>query len=93
MLSFQLAFSVSSFTLIKRLFSSSLLSAIREVSSAYLRLLIFLPEIVIPAFATSSPGFHMMYSACKLNKQEYNVKPFPIWNQSIVLCPVLTVAS
>ena len=43
MLSFKPAFSLSSFTLIKRLFSSSLLSAIRVVSSAYLRLLIFLP--------------------------------------------------
>ena len=35
--SFKLAVSLSSFTLIKRLFSSSLLSAIRMVSSAYLR--------------------------------------------------------
>ena len=37
MLSFKPAFSLSSFTPIKRLFSSSLLSAIRVVSSAYLR--------------------------------------------------------
>jgi len=37
MLSFKPAFSLSSFTLIKRLFSSSLLSAIRVVSSTYLR--------------------------------------------------------
>ena len=42
MLSFKPAFSLSYFTLIKRLFSSSLLSALRVVSSAYLRLLIFL---------------------------------------------------
>ena len=42
MLSFKPAFSLSSFTFIKRLFSSSSLSAIRVVSSAYLRLLIFL---------------------------------------------------
>ena len=41
-LSFKPTFSLSSFTFIKRLFSSSL-SAIRVVSSAYLRLLIFLP--------------------------------------------------
>ena len=39
---FKSAFSLSSFTFIKRLFSSSLLSAIRVVSSAYLRLLILL---------------------------------------------------
>ena len=38
MLSFKPAFSFSSFTFIKRLFSSSLLFAIRVVSSAYLRL-------------------------------------------------------
>ena len=46
MLSFKLIFSLSSFTFIKRLFSSSSLSAIRVVSSAYLRLLIFLPAIL-----------------------------------------------
>ena len=37
---FRLALSLSSFTLIKRLFGSSLLSALRVVSSAHLRLLI-----------------------------------------------------
>ena len=59
----------SSFTFIKRLFGSSLLSAIRVVSSAYLRLLIFLLAILIPACASSSLAFHMMYFAYKLNKQ------------------------
>ena len=63
MLSFKPTFSLSSFTLIKRLFSSSSLSAIRLVLSAYLRLLIFLPAILIPAYASSSPVFLMMYSA------------------------------
>ena len=38
----------------------------RVVSSAYLRLLIFLPTILIPAYATSSPASLMMYSAYKL---------------------------
>ena len=38
----------SSFTFIKRLLSSSSLSAIRVVSSAYLKLLVFLPAILIP---------------------------------------------
>ena len=42
MLSFKPAFSLSSITFIKRLFDYSSLSAIRVVSSAYLRLLIFL---------------------------------------------------
>ena len=96
MLSFKPTFSVSSFTFNKRLFSSSL-SAIRVVSSAYLRLLIFLPAILIPACASSSQAFLMMYSANKLNKQGDNIQlwctPYPIWNQSVVPCPVLTVAS
>ena len=96
-LSFKSTFSLSYFTFIKRLLSSSSLSAIRVVSSAYLRLLIFLPAILIPACASSSPAFLMMYSASKLNKQGDNIQPwctpFPIWNQSVVPCPVLTVAS
>ena len=58
MLSFKPAFSLSSFTFIKRLFISSLLSAIRVASSAYLRLLIFLPAILIPACASSSLAFY-----------------------------------
>ena len=63
MLSFKPVFSLSSFTFIKRLFSSSSLSAIKVVSSAYMRLLIFLPAILIPAYASSSPTFCMIYSA------------------------------
>ena len=62
MLSFKSTFSLSSFTFIKRLFSSSL-SAIRVVSSAYLRLLSFLPAILLPACALSSQAFLKMYSA------------------------------
>ena len=97
MLSFKPAFSLSSFTFIKRFFSSFLLSAIRVVSSVYLKLLIFLLAILIPAYASSSLTFLMMYSACKLNKQRENIQlwhaPFPIWNQSIVPCLVPTVAS
>ena len=57
MLSFKPSFSLSSFTFIQRLFSSSLLSVMRVVSSAYLRLWIFLPAILIPACAASSPAF------------------------------------
>ena len=63
MLSFKTAFSLSSFTFFKRLFGSSSLSAIRMVLSVYLRLLIFLPAILIPACALSSLAFSMMYSA------------------------------
>ena len=96
MLRLKPALSVSSFTFIKRLFSSSLLSAIRVVSSAYLSLVILLPAILIPVCASSSPAFHMMYSACKVNKQGDNIQPwhtpFPILNQSIVPRLVLIVA-
>jgi len=76
---------------------SCLFYANRVVSSTYLRLLIFLPSILIPACASSSPAFHRMDIAYKLNKQGDNIhtwhNPFPIWNQSLVPCPVLTAAS
>ena len=94
-LNFKPVFSLSSFTFIKKLFSSSSLTAIRVVSSAYLR--IFFLAIMIPACASSSLAFHVMYWACKLNKQSDNIQPwcppFPIWSQSVAPCPVLTVAS
>ena len=84
-LSFKPAFSLSTFPFIKRLFSSSLLFAIRVVFSVYLRLLVFLL------------AFLVIVSAYKLNKQSDNIQPwrtpFPIWNQSVVPCLVLTVAS
>ena len=69
MLSFKSVFSLSSFTIMNRLFSYSLLSAIRVVSSAYLRFLMFLLEILIPACDSFSLAFCMMYSAQKLNMQ------------------------
>ena len=96
MLSFKPTFSLLSFTFIKRLFSSSSLSVIRVVSSVYLRSLIFLLAILIPACASSSPAFPIMHSAYKLKKQGDNIQPWhilPIWNQFVVPCPVLTVAS
>ena len=52
-----------SFTFIKRLFSSSL-SDIRVVSCAFLRLLIFLPAILIPACASSSLVFQKNIYFC-----------------------------
>ena len=97
MLSFQAAFSLSPFTFIKRLFSSSLLSAIRVMSSPYLKLFIFLLTVLISACSSSSPAFLRMYSAYKLNEHSDNMQPwctpFPIQNQSVVPCPVLTVTS
>ena len=84
MLSFKPAFSLSSITL-KRPFSSSLPSAIRVVSSTYLKLLIFPLAILIPACESSSPTFYMMYSAQKLNTQGDNRQArgtsYPIWKQ------------
>ena len=88
MLSFTPTFSLSSFTFIKRLFSSFSLSTVRVVSSAYLRLLIFLLAILITACDSSILTFHMMNSAYNLNEQDDNIHPcqtpFPILKQSVV---------
>ena len=68
----------------------------RVVSSAYLILLIFLPETLIPVCASSSWAFFMMYSASNLSNQGDSIQPwhtpFLIWNQSVP-CSVLAVAS
>ena len=66
MLNLSQFFSLSSFTFIRRLFSSSSLSAIKVLSSEYLRLLIFLLVILIPPCDSSSPTFRTMCSAYKL---------------------------
>ena len=61
MLSFKPTFSLSSFTFIKKLFSSSSLSVIRVVSSAYLRLLLLanlIPVVLHPV---------QYFSWCTLN--------------------------
>ena len=90
-------FTLSSFTLIKRLFSSFSLSAISVVSSAYMRLLIFLPAILISTCDSSSLAFCLLHFSCKLNKQGDSIQPwctpFPTSNQSVVSFPFLTVAS
>ena len=43
------------------------------------------------------PSISLMYSAYKLSEQGDNTQPwcttFPIWNQSVVPCQVLIVAS
>ena len=64
MLSFKRAFPLSSLTLIKKLFSSSSLPAIRVVSSAYLRLLIFLPAVLIPDWDSSSSLYLNLSPQC-----------------------------
>ena len=94
MLRFKPAFLLYSLTFIKRFFSPPSLSAIRVMSSAYLKLLKFLPAILIVDCASSSPAFCMMYSAYKLNKQgdykQPSCTPFLIWNQYVFPCLVLT---
>ena len=86
----------SPLSLSSRLFSFSL-CAIRVVSSVHLRLLIFLLATLIPACASSSAAFPMMYCAYKLNKQGDNIQPwctpFATGNKSVVPCSVLTFAS
>ena len=89
MLSFNPNISLSSFTFIKGLFSSSSPSAIRVVSSAYLRELIFLLAILIPACSSSRPAFLMMYSAYKLNKQGDNIQPSDEIRSVAQSCPTL----
>ena len=83
MLSFKPTFSLSSFTVIKRLFSSSWLCAIRVVSSAYLRLLIFLLAILIPAYDSSNPAFHTMYSAYRASQVAQLVKNLPAMQEKV----------
>ena len=60
------------------------------VLSTYLRLLIFLLAILIPACALSSLAFHMMYSACKLNKKGDNKQPWRFLSQFGTSCPMLS---
>ena len=92
MLNFNPAFSLSSFTFIKRLFSSSLLSSIRVVSSANLRLLIFLPAILITVWASFSLVFCMMYFAYKLYKQG-NIYSFDVLLSQLGTTPLFHVHS
>ena len=53
----------------------------------YLRLLIFLPAILIPACASSSLAFCIIYSAYKLNKQgDYTVLMYSFPDLESVIC-------
>ena len=99
MLSFKPAFSLSSFTFNERFFSSSSLCHQRgivcvsegvDISPSNLESNLFFIQS-----STSHPA--QMYSSYKLNKQGGNIQPsctrFPILNQFVVPCKVLTVAS
>ena len=85
MLSFKPAFSLS-FTFIKRLFSPSLLFAIRVLSSSCLRLLIFLRAMLIPACAIDNWYNTFITSLClaevNLNMYgtgEYTISKGDVW--------------
>ena len=95
--SFKLAFSLSSFTFIKRFYRSSSFSAIRVKSSTYLRLLMLLPA---PWFQlVTYPAWHFSWYAqhVPLNKQSDSRQCchtlFSILCESVVPYRVLTVAS
>ena len=80
MLSFKPAFSLSSFTSSRGSSAPVCFLPLEWYHLLYLRLLLFLPAILIPAWDSSSPAFLMMYSACKLNKQRGNIQPW--WTPS-----------
>ena len=72
---FKLSFSLSSFTLIKSLFSFSSLSVIRVVSSTHLNLLMYFSrQSWFPACDPSSLAFCLMCSAYMLNRQADNIQ-------------------
>ena len=80
MFSFKPNFSLSSFSFIKRLFSSSSLSAIRVVSSAYLRLLIF-PPATRPSRTNTQKRcpFHYRGLQCKSRKSRNTWSNRQVW--------------
>ena len=94
---FQARFLLSSFTFIKRPFSSSSLSAIRVVSSALSEVVDISPDSLDSSLCFIQPRVSHDVLCIKLKKQGDNIQPwcipFPIWNQSVVPCPDLTVAS
>ena len=96
MLSFKPAFSFSSFTLIKRFFSSSLLSAHKGSIICISEVIDISPHNLDSSLCFIQPGI-LDNVHCILNKQGDSIQlwctPFPVWNQTIVPCPVLTVAS
>ena len=97
MLGFKPTFSLSSLTFIKRLFSSSSLSAIRVVSSAYLRLLLFLPAILIHFSLTSflaHVAIRWLTSKQWLGGAGFDQHPAPIQKRKdcLPLCPLGVVS-
>ena len=95
MLSFKPAFSLSSFTFNKRLFSYSLLSAIKWYNLHTWDCWYFSWQSWFQLVSLPVQHLVTMYSAYKLSRVTIYSRhtPFPIWNQSVVPCPVLSIAS
>ena len=99
MLSFKPDFSRSSFTFIKRLFSSFSLSAIKGFCYSVICISEFIdisPNNLDSSLCFFQPSVSHDVLCIEVNKQGDNTQPctpFLIWNQSLVPCPVLTVAS
>ena len=85
-LNFKPVLSLFSFILIKRFFNFSLLSVIRVLSFAYLRLLMFLLPILIPAYNSSTLAFLMMYSAYKQAGWQQTVLLYSFLNLEPIIC-------
>ena len=99
-LSFKPAFSLSSLTLIKRLlvslcFLPSWWCHLHISGYWYFSRQSWFQLVLHPAHHFAWFTLYI-YSAYNLNKQGDNIQPtctpFPIWNQSIAPCPILTVA-
>ena len=85
--SFKLAFSLCFFSLIKRLFSSSSLSAIRVVSSAYLKLVMFLPLTLIPLITVKNRVFKFFLNY--LRKPYVHLTVMSLWSWTVNLLQML----
>ena len=93
MLSFRPAFSVFSFTVIMRLFSSSSLSPLkwyhlRIWCCCYFCQQSWFQLVIHPVWCLAWRALHVSYRSC----MRISCTLFPIWNQSVVPRPVLTVA-
>ena len=97
MLSFKPTFSLSSFTFIRRLVNSSLLFAIRWCHLRIWGYWYFSHQSWFQRVLPPAQRFLCCTLHIKLNKQGDSIQPwctpFPIWNQSVFPCPILTVAS
>ena len=84
MLSLKPAFSHSSFTFIR---GSLVAFCFLPLGRCYMHIWgywLYLLAILILACTSSSPAFHMMYSACKLNEQGDNIQPSFAFNYLLI---------